>query len=1072
MNTQLFSRYEILETLGKGGMGEVLKARDVQLKRLVAIKRLLPEALGDKEAQGRFLREARLAAQLNHPNIATIYDILDSGEEAFIVMEYIEGETLRERISHGPLPLETVFDLGIQIGSALAAAHQQDVIHRDIKSENIKVTSTGHIKVLDFGLAKQMLKVDQTIEETVRAESVFMTQQGFAAGTPGYTAPEQWKGGQVDGRADIFSFGVVLYEMITGQSPFPGKSVIERITATMHNDPEPVTHYASVPNRVEHIVRKALAKDPARRYQSMAELVGELEALRQQTVDAAIRDVTARQPAPATLASRYKILIELGEGGMGKVYQAKDLKLDRIVAIKELRRGILSNDTVRARFLREASLLAKLNHRHIATVHDIIEEDDRIFIVMEYIEGERLLDKIKRGPLPPAEAYQHALEMAQALEHAHGKHIIHRDIKSANIMVTLSGEAKVLDFGLAKQIISSSQLPVGHSQTVAAELTETRITFGTPKYMSPEQRMTADVDERSDIFSYGVVLCEMLVGEVSYMGEVLAELLEADSQLWPAPLNRMPKHWQPIVKKSLARDPQFRYQSFTDLIADLKQVKTGAEARTEMATVAVERREVVRKVGGPRIMPTLARSALGLAPAVFFLHQVTEHAGSTKALLYLLLTFVAPIVVFYLPRYAARRSGMMRDLVDGTHSVAFPLMMVNIILLLLTSIAIFDFLGWQSWGDWRYVINNEPAKSDIVLVAIDEKTKRTLEEKGVSLREGELWRLRQFHPEVLQKIAGSEEGKPKVVAFDLYFNDASEFDDEFASALIRLQKNGIPVLVGQNFDPQEKSFNQTTPKIREALTADGDLSWGHPIVLSDQAGGSAEMEKGTVRIAPLRIIQTEEMEGALRTESYPSISLRMATAGKYERSWRVSDGKLRADRLEIPVDSGIQYVKNLPENKYHFDYENMIINYPTTEFTTVSYSDILYGTANISFFQKYVLIGYQYAAYEPYRDTPLGAWSPYKIHASALNTILTGDYIARFSGVPKLLVLLLVSYVVLALILQFPKRSWVLLGIAGGTWVLLFALAMFLFWQNRIWFDSSYPGLAAAVTGILAYWKR
>lgn len=1068
MSAQILTRYEILGILGQGGMGQVLKARDRQLQRIVAIKKLVHGALGDEEARARFLREARLAAQLNHPNIATIYDIFDSEGEAFIVMEYVEGETIRDRVARGPLPLATVMDLAIQIASALAAAHQHNVIHRDIKSENIKIRPDGQVKVLDFGLAKRIRSVDPTVEETVQAESIWITQPGFAAGTPGYTAPEQWKGGQVDGRADIFSFGVVLYEMITGRAPFPGQSVIERITATMHNDPEPVTQYAPVPGQLERVVKKALAKDPNHRYQSMTELLRELELLRQQLSSSPEPATLVVEAAPVTLAGRYRLVAELGQGGMGKVYQAKDLKLDRTVAIKELHRGVLTDERARARFLREASLLAQLNHRNIATVHDIIEEGQQVYIIMEYIEGERLLDKVKRGPLPAEEAYRYALEVAEALAEAHRRRIIHRDIKSANIMITTSGHAKVLDFGLAKQMAQASVSETGQTETMAAELTGTRVTFGTPKYMSPEQRLTADVDERSDIFSYGVVLCEMLTGELNFMGEVVAELLESDPQLWPSPLNRLPEPWRPVVKKSLARDLRHRYQTMTELMADLQQLKSAAEVPTEWGTAAIERRAVVRGIEGPRVGPTMLRSALALAPALYFLHQLAATPVGTATVFYALLVFLAPVVAFFLPRLVADRWAPARHLVERTHPLAFTLLMVNVLLVVLTSVQIFDFLGWQSWGDWRYYIRSEEISPNIVLVAIDQRTKSYFDGQGISLRDSsDLVKLRRYHPEVLRRIA---QAKPKVIAFDLFFSSISEHDDAFAKALSEV-KAVVPIVIGQSFDPQSQSFLPTTEKIRRALTDDPDAPfWGHPIVLSDQTGGQ-EFETGIARLVPLNIIQEEKSGPARQIKRFPSISLLMATEGRYEPEWRPFDGVIPAEGFRIPIDTSIRYVKNLPEGQYHYEYENLLVNFPRQRFPTVSYSDVLTGHTDQDFFQKYVLIGNEFSDFEPFRDTPIGPRSPYIIHASALNTILLQQYIRRVTGMPRLLIVLMVAYAVFALAIKWP-RTWKLLMVAAGVWMGLFAVAYFLFASNRVWFDSSYPGLAATVTGLLAYWKR
>jgi len=227
-----------------------------------------------------------------------------------------------------------------------------------------------------------------------------------------------------------------------------------------------------------------------------------------------------------------------------------------------------------------------------------------------------------------------------------------------------------------------------------------------------------------------------------------------------------------------------------------------------------------------------------------------------------------------------------------------------------------------------------------------------------------------------------------------------------------------------------------------------------------------------VRVVPLQIIQAEPTEGALSLKPFPSISLLMATSGEYDKRWRESVGVLPVPGFAIPIDTSIRYLKNLQEGKYRYEYEDLLVNFPLDKFRTVSYYDVWSGNTDVDFFQKYVLIGSEFKNFEPYRWTPLSEWSPYKIHASALNTILRGTFIHKFSGVPSLLVLLLAAYLVFALAIKLPARSWVLLAVTAGVWIVLFGTAYFLFRSHRIWFDSSYPGVAAAVTGLVTYFKR
>ncbi|RMG51630.1 MAG: CHASE2 domain-containing protein [Acidobacteria bacterium] len=1072
MRSHILSRYEILGTLGRGGMGEVLKARDLQLKRLVAIKRLLSGSLGDAEAKGRFLREARLAAQLNHPGIATIYDIFEAEEETFIVMEYVEGETLRERVARGPLPLKEALALGRQIAAALSAAHHQGVIHRDIKSENIKVMSDGRAKVLDFGLAKQIPPMDSTMEETVQAESVWLTQQGFAGGTPGYTAPEQWKGAPADARADIFSFGVVLYEMITGETPFPGKTVVDRITATMYVDPAPVTRYANAPAQMEPVIRKALAKDPGQRFQSMDELLAALEQIEEATAVAPDESPSVVNSGATVIAGRYHPLTELGEGGMGRVYKARDAKLGRIVAIKELHREALGNETAKSRFLREASLLAQLNHPHIATLHDVIEEDGRIFIVMEYIEGERLLDRVQRGPLPPADVYRLALEASEALAYAHEHHVIHRDIKSANIMIGSNGHVKVLDFGLAKRMEPSEASGTGETQTMLVDLTVPRVTFGTPKYMSPEQRLTADVDERSDIFSLGVVLCEMLTGSLSIMGETVAEIIEHNPEAWPPPVDGIPELWRPVIGKCLARDPRRRYQTASELVDDLRAMKDLGLVPTEVATAVIERPAAPEEIEAPaRMAPTLLVSGCGLGLAALFVSLAFRFGAQLMGVLCLLLALVAPGGMSLLQRLVRQRSESMRRWLHGVHPRVTSIMYLNVMVVFLSAFALFDFLGFQGLGDWRYVIHQEAVHPDIALVSIDEGIEEAFKPQGVVIRDaGDLWRLRQFHPQVLRHIAA---GNPRAISIDLYFVDAhDEFDERLAETIADLWAEGVPVILGEYFDEEEQGFIPTTSTLARALPVDerGHPLTGHPIVL--------ESEDGVVRVVPLMIVQEERTADrpVVSVRSYPSISLLMATRGVFTQRFRMTDGTLQAEGVTIPIDADIRHVKGLEERKYQYEYAHLIVNYPTDphpfDRQTVSYADVWSGRVDPDYFEgKYVFIGSDARQFEPYKRIPLGTWSPYKIHASALNTILRRSYIRRLPREMGFFMVLLPSLILFALAVRWRARSWRVLVATGVTSVVLFAIAYLAFDAFRLWLDSSYAMLAAVGTGLTAYWR-
>jgi serine/threonine-protein kinase len=266
-------QYRILSLLGAGGMGEVYLAEDTSLGRTVAIKFLHPASTEDDVAKRRFLREARAAARLDHHNICSIHEVGEDGGDSFIVMQYVEGETLKSVVDGRPLGLDSLVSIGLQIADALAAAHEQGVVHRDLKSNNIIVTERGQAKVLDFGLAK-------LLPDGGASSEIEVTKTGAVIGTPSYMSPEQARGEAADRRSDIFSLGVVMYEMATGDVPFRRKSAAETMNAVINEPHAPAAELNDdVPPELSAIIDRALAKAPADRYQSAGEMIGDLRSL-------------------------------------------------------------------------------------------------------------------------------------------------------------------------------------------------------------------------------------------------------------------------------------------------------------------------------------------------------------------------------------------------------------------------------------------------------------------------------------------------------------------------------------------------------------------------------------------------------------------------------------------------------------------------------------------------------------------------------------------------------------------------------------------------------------------------
>jgi serine/threonine protein kinase/tetratricopeptide (TPR) repeat protein len=566
----LGERYEILKRLGEGGMGAVYKARDHELDRMVALKVIRPELAGHPDILRRFKQELILARQVTHKNVVRIFDLGSADGRKFITMDFIEGRDLKSVLGErGKLPPSEVPRILRQICLGLEAAHAEGVVHRDLKPQNIMLDDAARVWLMDFGLARSM-------------ELAGLTRTGVLMGTPDYMSPEQARAEKVDARSDLFSLGIITYEMLIGRLPFEADTLMAKLLLRVQQAAKPVTAIdPGIPVWLGAIVDKCLERDVAKRYQAIREILNDLDANAQATQFQSTQSRGAtpaagpdsRHTAPISLSAlgpgaqfgpRYRIEAEIGEGGMGKVYRAYDCDLDRIVALKLVRPELARDANSLQRFKQELLLASRISHRNILRIHDLGDVDGVKFISMAYVQGMDLQDLItKSGKLQTERVVNIAKQLAGALEAAHAEGVVHRDLKPRNVLITVDDQVFVSDFGLAKSLDAENT-----AMTRAGEV------LGTPRYMSPEQAESKAADHRSDLYSLGVILYEMATGEVPFTGESSLQVMFQHVQQAPKDPRianpAVPEYLAVIILKCLEKDPARRYQSGGELLADLE----------------------------------------------------------------------------------------------------------------------------------------------------------------------------------------------------------------------------------------------------------------------------------------------------------------------------------------------------------------------------------------------------------------------------------------------------------------------------------------------------------------------
>ena len=525
------SKYRIEQKLGQGGMGVVYRANHIFIDRPVAIKLLRKEYLTDRTAIERFKLEARAAARIHHPNVTSILDFGVTNGNFYLVMEYLEGYSLRQQLkANGALSIKDTVKIAIQVCDALDAAHKSNIVHKDLKPDNIFINAKEaieQVKVLDFGIAEILGK----------SSDIKQNSQLFA-GTPHYMSPEQCQNDPVSPATDIYSLGVILFEMLTGQLPFTDNSAIKIVLKHLTSPPPKLTDIiATIPEDFDAIVAKALSKNPEKRYQTSSQLLEDLQKA-EKAYDgdlANLQEVITNEPsiicsnpkcgqagkagnkrcprcqalAIGTLL-RHRYLIEkmVGKGGFGTTYLVKDLDcFDEHRILKELTLNIKNEDSSELKdmaerlFKREAQVLLNLYHSGIPRLYAYFSEDNFSYLVQDFIPGQTLSEDLKKrkAPISEQEALFILTSLADILDylHSHNPPVIHRDIKPHNLMRHKDGRIMLIDFGAVCQAVANPQ--VNHT------------VIGSLGYAPPEQFL-GQTTPQSDLYAIGASVIYLLTG--------------------------------------------------------------------------------------------------------------------------------------------------------------------------------------------------------------------------------------------------------------------------------------------------------------------------------------------------------------------------------------------------------------------------------------------------------------------------------------------------------------------------------------------------------------------------------
>ena len=581
--------YEIVEELGRGGMGIVYQARQVSLNRLVALKLIRDGSLAGPEDRTRFRLEAETAARMQHPNIVSIYEVGDYQGQLYFAMELVEGGSLEQHLAGRPQPALQATALLRTLALAIHHAHEMKVIHRDLKPANILLSRKADSrtpnfnsnfreagsdfglwmadcepKVTDFGLAKRL-----------DSESTALTREGAVLGTASYMAPEQAAGDSraLGPAADVYALGAILYEMLTGRPPFAADSWNQLLEQVLHNDPTPPTRlHAAVPRDLETVCLKCLEKDAARRYGSAAELADDLDRFLQGKPVAAVPVAATERLGRLAARDGYQLSGAIGHGPHSTVYRALDGPLRQPVALKVFSVGWCTQEEWEAWLRLEAGLWSWLTHPHLLPVQRAGWWDGAPYLVMEYIPHGNLAARLTGKPFPIRPALRLLEQLVEVISYLHRQGVVHGNLKPSNVLLAGDEIPRVSDLrpsgGLFQRLLSAND-----SEPAS------------PGYLTPEQVENPAGEPRpyTDIYGLGLILYELLTGQAAFKGATAQETQEQVRSQAPVPPSRHNSQVTPQLEafclRCLNKNPWRRFSRAYDLLAPVRSFRDDPEGR-------------------------------------------------------------------------------------------------------------------------------------------------------------------------------------------------------------------------------------------------------------------------------------------------------------------------------------------------------------------------------------------------------------------------------------------------------------------------------------------------------------